>query len=183
MALRNTSEKWGGVAKTLHWLLAVLILAMLTIGFYAADIVGLRSPEGFQWIQRHKSLGILVLALVLVRLVWRWQNVAPPIPTHVKPWERGAGKAAHILLYVLMLAMPVTGWLLVSTSSSGLKTEVFGLFTLPHLMGPDKAWHEAFETAHGLMGYALAGLILVHVAAALKHHFVYRDDVLKRMLP
>lgn len=183
MALHNSSRSWGSVAKGLHWLIAILILAMLAIGFYAAEVVGLRSPEGFQWIQRHKSLGILVLAVVLVRILWRLQGTVPALPGHVQSWERVAARGVHFLLYFLMLAMPLTGWAVVSTSSSGLKTEIFGLFTLPHLLGPDKVLHGLFEEVHELLAFTLLAVVAVHVAAALKHHFIDRDDVLKRMLP
>ncbi|RME62705.1 MAG: cytochrome b, partial [Alphaproteobacteria bacterium] len=155
------------MAKTLHWLIAVLIFAMLAIGFYAAEVLGLRSAEGFQWIQRHKSLGIVVLALVLVRLVWRLHGPVPPIPVHVRPWERAAARVVHFTLYVLMLAMPLTGWALISTSASNLKTEIFGLFVLPPLLPPDRALHDLFEEVHESLAFALIAVVAVHVAAAL----------------
>ena len=139
--------------------------------------------------QLHKSIGLTILALVLIRLLWRWTHPPPPLPEHMPNWERFAANASHLFLYALMITMPLLGWAIVSSSPIGLPTIVFQTFEWPHipwlaLLEPDdkKSYEGFFKTLHRIGGYTLLALIVIHVAAAIKHHLVDRDDVLARML-
>jgi cytochrome b561 len=183
MALLNTTAAWGWPAKTLHWMVAVLVIGMLMLGFTMVWLVSGLGTK-FQLYQLHKSFGVLVWALVVVRLVWRWLNSrVPTLPPELKPWERAAASLTHRGFYVLLLVLPITGWIMASASPLGVPTMVFGLFTLPNLVGSDAALEHGMKLVHGGLALALAALLALHVAAALKHHFVLHDDVLARMLP
>jgi len=179
MLIRNTHERWGVVAKALHWLLALAILVMMGLGLLMVDYSDLQTR--FQMYFYHKSLGILILALVALRLLWRLSNPTPRLPDTTPALERWLAHAGHALLYLLMLAMPLSGWVISSASGFGL--QVFGLFKLPEIVGADKELQSLAETVHYWLFWALAALVLVHVAAALKHHLIARDNVLRRMLP
>lgn len=180
--MRNTTERWGAVTQTFHWLTLVLILGMLLSGFAFADWVSDTATrvEILQW---HKSFGILILALTVLRLMWRSVNPAPPLPNNLKPYERFLAKFTHIALYVLLIAMPIIGWLIISTSTRNIPTMIFGLFTLPRIASPDKEMHEFYEEAHEFVAFVIIAIVAVHTLAALKHHFVLKDNVLRRMLP
>lgn len=136
----------------------------------------------------HKSLGITILALTALRIVWRWLNPPPPLPSKMGASMRFAAHATHVLFYALMLALPLTGWAMVSASPFQIPTIIFGLFELPHITPleqvEDKAAVEAqIKTVHDLAGKLMIGLLVLHVAAALKHQFVDRDQLLARMIP
>lgn len=183
MAVFNTRTTWGWPAKLLHWLVAVLVVGLLTVGFamvwYVSDL-----GAKFQLYQLHKSFGVLVLTLVLIRLLWRRMNAAvPDLPAGLEPWERRAATLTHRGFYVLLILMPVTGWLVASASPLGIPTLVFGLFTLPNPVGANTVLEVVMAWMHGGLAVLLVTLLLLHVGAALKHHFVLRDDVLARMLP
>jgi cytochrome b561 len=183
VALRNTATAWGWPAQALHWLVAVLVFPLLGIG---VAMVGLVSDVGsrFELYQLHKSLGVLVFALVLVRLIWRLLNrQAPALPGGLRPWERRLATSTYFGLYALLLLLPLTGWVMASTSPLGVPTIVFGLLTLPHPIGPNVAVEEIMAWVHAILAALLGLLLLLHIIAALKHHFVLHDDVLARMLP
>ncbi|WP_341367561.1 cytochrome b/b6 domain-containing protein [Yoonia sp. BS5-3] len=185
--------QWHPVLKSLHWLMAVLLLAMLAMGFtmsrlahaaattgdYSVTLLGLSIFDAFQL---HKSIGVLLFALLVARGVIRFATKAPH-HAHLKPIERRAAALVHLGLYCLMLTMPITGWLLASSSPLGIPTIVFGLFSLPHPIHPSTGAEMLFGWLHFLGGCALGALAAMHIAAALKHHFVDRDDVLTSMLP
>lgn len=183
MALRNDAEQWGTVAKALHWLLALLLVLQWGLGLWMS-----RLPESalilrYELFQLHKSAGLTILLLVLLRLAWRLAGPAPAWPEAMPRWERVAAGASHALLYGLMLVLPATGFLVASTSPLGLPTRFWGLFGVPHPLGPDAALEALFSDIHGALAFALALVVALHVAAALKHHFHDRDRVLARMLP
>jgi cytochrome b561 len=182
MMMRNTSERWGIISQAFHWLTLLLILGMLLSGFAFADWVSDTATrvEILQW---HKSFGILILTLTILRLVWRVINPSPPLPDNMQPYERVLAKFTHLALYVLLIAMPLIGWLMISTSSRNIPTVVFGLFTLPRIASPDKAMHEFYEEAHEAVAFIIIAIVAFHAIAALKHHFVIKDNVLRRMLP
>lgn len=175
--------RYDPVAITLHWLIAGLMIPMLCVSFFLGDLPDSIKGDAYTM---HKSIGITVLALSLFRLMWRLLNPPPALPTGLKPWERRAAKTTHWLFYVLMLAMPMTGWLMVSASKK-YPTVYFWLAEVPFLPLPagidSKATAKAFSESHELI--AIAGLVLLalHIGAALKHRFIYRDGVLTRMLP
>lgn len=179
MALRNTDSSWGAVAKGFHWIVATLIFVQFGLGWVAERWPrSLTKVELFVW---HKSVGVLVLALVVARIVWRLFNPPPAPPAWAAAGEVRAARVTHALLYVTMLAMPLSGWIINSAADFPLK--VFWLFPLPAIVPPDEALKEAAETVHLTLFWILAALVTAHVAAALWHHFVARDEVLARMLP
>jgi cytochrome b561 len=178
MSGQAVAERYGGVAKTLHWLIAVLVFTQLGIGKFA-DVDAEESRQVFDW---HTSLGLLVLVLMLVRLGWRLTHAVPSLPATTPVWQRGLARTTHLLFYVLLLALPVSGWLL--TSAEGEAVRFLGLFPVPGLpvTGGEEA-EEIFEEVHELLGNVLIALAALHVLAGWKHHFIDRDSVLRRMLP
>ena len=186
MPLMNTDTRWGWPARALHWVMALLILGMLGLGLYTANIAESLS-ERFELVQLHKSFGFLVFVLAVLRLIWRFCNRHnPALPPDMQPWERIAAHISHIALYILMFAMPLTGWLMASASRAkedlGIRNMVFGLFEMPDPIVPgDNALAETFGTIHFYLAIALMAVLVVHIGASLKHHFVLRDDVLRRM--
>ena len=184
----GTSEtRYGAVAMTLHWLLALAVIGMLVLGKYMAGLAR-DDPNRFDWIQLHKSIGITILVLSVARLAWRLINKVPPLPAHMPAWERFAAHASHVLLYVLIIGIPLSGWALASSSPLGIPTIWFGWFEIPHLPGlqgfaDQHAVEQNFRDTHEILGNLMILLLLIHVGAALKHHFWDRDSVLVRMLP
>jgi cytochrome b561 len=184
---RNSAERYGLIAMGLHWLIATAILAMLALGALMTD-VSPASPLKFTLYQWHKSVGITILALSLVRLGWRLINPVPALPPHMPRWERLAARSTHVGFYALMLALPLSGWAMVSVSPWNIPTVLYGVVTLPHLplagiVTDAKAAESAFKALHEGLGWSLVALLALHIGGALKHHFVVKDEVLVRMLP
>lgn len=179
MAYRNTDGSYGSVAKFFHWTVFALISCLLAVGFIMTDMEN--GPDKFKVYGWHKSVGIMVLFLVALRLAWKLHNVSPAMPNTLNALEKRAARTVHGLLYVLMFAMPMTGWLM--SSAAGFSVSVFGWFTLPDLVSADKELREFFGSAHAVIAYLILLLAGAHVGAALLHHFYYRDNVLIRMLP
>lgn len=179
MRFRNTVETYGLVAKTLHWFIALAIITMVIMGF-VMDSLPL-GPQKLQVYGLHKATGIVILGLVVLRLLWRFTNPTPKLPSTM-PWiERLAAHAGHAGLYLLMLAMPLSGWMM--SSAAGFPVSVYGIFTMPDLVGANQAIRKFMHDAHGILAWAIIGLVSVHVLAALWHHFYHKDTVLRRMLP
>ncbi len=178
MTLRSTKHAFGTVTKVFHWGMALLVISVFSIGWYM-DFLPL-GMEKLEWISRHKSLGVTVLALVTLRVIWRLGEPTPQELGTLKI-ERMAAKAGHLGLYLLMFAMPLTGWTM--SSAANFPVSVFGLFTLPNLVSPNQELFETLRTVHWLLSWGIAGLVGVHFLAALKHHFRDRDATLRRMLP
>jgi len=177
--LRNDADSWGALAKLFHWVMAALILAQIALGVMAASWrVSPTKIELFFW---HKSTGMLILALVALRLLWRLANPPPELPSGIAAWERAAARLSHLLLYVLMIALPVTGWIV--NSASNVPFRIFWLIPLPAIVAPDKSTADLFERVHGGLFTLLALVLVAHIGAALRHHFVKRNTVLIRMLP
>lgn len=190
MAIRNSQQRYGSVAMTLHWLIALLIATNLCIGFYFANVEAETDPIRFGLIQTHKSIGLTVLVLSLLRLGWRLINPVPPFPAGMSPGLKFVGHATHYLFYVFMIAIPLAGWAIVSSSPLGTPTMYFGLFQWPHIeflaalpRAAKKEYVETFEETHELLAYSAALLLVLHVAAALWHQYARHDDILKRMWP
>ena len=177
--LRNTPSSYGSVAKLLHWSIVVLIITQLVLGISADDLPnGLRKLELLAW---HKSFGMLILMLALLRLAWRYANPRPVPPADMPRWQRLAAVGTHRLLYALILLQPLTGWLM--SSYKNYPVSFFGLFQWPDLVAPDAGMHELFEEVHEWLARLLVTVAIIHASAALYHHFGRRDDVLRRMLP
>jgi cytochrome b561 len=182
MRLRNTRESWGGVAKTLHWSAAAFVFMMLGLGLTMVH-GDLGAGAKFEAYQLHKSAGFLVLAVMLVRGAWRIAN-PPPVPhLGARPWERRFALALHRGFYVLIAAMIASGWLMVSASPLPLPARLPGGFVVPNLTGPNALLKARTKFIHKVVSKLLIAAIGLHVAAALKHHFVDKDTILLRMLP
>lgn len=181
------TTRYNNVAMILHWLMALAIISLIVAGKVMTDLSA-TDPLKFQLYQLHKSAGITILALAIARIGWRLLHTPPPLPATMKPWERFAAGSTHLAFYVLMIAIPLSGWIMTSTSPSGIPTLWFDLFEIPALPGLSGSEdmediHEAAEETHELLANLTIVLLLLHIGAALKHHFWNRDDVLKRMLP
>jgi cytochrome b561 len=173
------SARYTPAAVALHWIVAALIFANLALGLYT---VGLPlSPQKLRYFSFHKWIGVTVFILAAARLMWRLGHPPPALPDAMPPWERRAAHATHALLYFLFFAAPLTGWLF--SSASGFQTVYLGMLPLPDLLSKDKALADALKLAHRSINYTMAAVIVLHLAAALKHHFIDKDDVLRRMLP
>lgn len=179
MRFRDGPNGWGSVTRLLHWSVAALILALFALG-WLARLVPL-SPGKITLFYWHKSLGILVLALVLIRLGWRAGNRPPPLPAGLAPWEPVAARAMHALLYFLILLVPLSGWLV--DSAAGIPFRIFWIVPLPAISPVSGHLEQLFKLAHLSASWALAAVLLGHIGAALRHHFLLHDDVLRRMLP
>jgi cytochrome b561 len=177
--LRNTSQSWGALAKLLHWLVAALIFVQLALGWTAVN--WRLSPTKLELFVWHKSMGMLILVLMIVRIMWRWANPTPALPANVPMNERRAAQLSHGLLYLLAFLMPVTGWIV--NSAANIPFRVFWLIPLPSIVEPDKATAEAAASVHLALFVMLSLLLAVHIGAALRHHFLKHDEVLVRMLP
>jgi len=176
MRIRNTETNYGFVAIFLHWVIAALMIGLLILGLYMVTLpISLEKLKLYGW---HKEYGFLVLALALVRIVWRVSNITPALT--LPAWEEFAARSVHWIFYGFMFALPLTGWLI--TSAAGLPASFFGLVTLPNIVGPDEALRQLFQEVHEWLGYALIAAIALHTAAALKHHFINKDTILRRML-
>ncbi len=164
-------------AKSLHWLMALLLIGLLALGFYMHDLP--LSPEKLQLYAWHKWAGVSAFLLVLLRLSWRLAHTPPPLPASMPRTMQLAAHAGHLLLYVLMLAIPLTGWLM--SSAKGFQTVWFGVLPIPDLIGKDKATGELLALVHKSLNLLFVAVIVGHVGAALKHHFIDKDGLLDRM--
>ncbi|HEX7874034.1 MAG TPA: cytochrome b [Sphingobium sp.] len=180
-------SRYSTVAIVLHWTIALLIIANLAIGWRMGFLKGLAQFEIFQL---HKSVGITVLLLSILRLGWRLTHSPPPLPTGMAAWERLAAQVTHWAFYALMIALPLTGWIMVSVSPYNIPTLLWKTVPWPHIgflhdlsVAQKTAVDGAGGTAHMVMAFGCAALIALHVAAALKHQFLSRDDLLSRMIP
>lgn len=179
MPLKNTETEYGAVTKILHWTIAVIVICLLGAGLVMGGIHDLSLK--LTTYNLHKSFGITVLALIICRICWHIYSHRPEEVETIKPWEKIGAKIVHYSLYVLLLAQPMTGWLM--SSAGGRPVNVFGLFTLPDLVPVDKAVKHIYASRHETIGYLIIAVVGLHIAAALKHHFIDKDIVLKRMLP
>ena len=173
------SAPYTRTAKSLHWLMALLLIGLLALGFYMHDLP--LSPEKLKLYAWHKWAGVSAFLLVLLRLSWRLAHTPPPLPAGMSRTMQLAAHGGHLLLYVLMLAIPLTGWLM--SSAKGFQTVWFGVLPLPDLLEKNKELGDLLQQIHMLLNFCLAGLVIAHAGAAIKHHFSDRDDVLARMLP
>jgi cytochrome b561 len=173
-------NKFSKPAITLHWLVAILIVAAFILGEVMTDIPGL-TPTKLKYFSWHKWLGVTVLGLVAVRLLWRLASRPPDYPDSMPLWMRRAAAWLHALLYVLMFAVPISGYLY--SLAAGVPVVYLGVLPLPAVIDPNPAWKPVLKEAHELLTTVLLWAFCLHVAAALKHQFIDRDGILKRMLP
>jgi cytochrome b561 len=177
--IRNDATNWGWPAKALHWIAAAAILLLLVHGWWMTHLAP--RPERLANYAWHAALGYDLLALLLVRLVWRWANEVPALPATSR-WERLAAHVSHTGLYVLMFAASVTGWALAGTFRSPLAKDLIGLPVPALVQTQDRSVHALLEESHTWLSYGLALIVVIHLLAALRHHFVKRNDVFRRMV-
>lgn len=179
MTLRNTDTSYGPIAKWLHWLVVVLIPVMFVLEHYMRAL----EPSATKWLlyDLHKSFGVTLLALVLLRIGWRSLNPAPRPPAGLLAWQQSAARINHALLYIALLVMPLTGYL--GSIAGGFEVTFFRLVNLPHLVHESESLNLAAEAVHAVTANVLLALVTLHVAAALWHHLWRQDEVLARMLP
>jgi cytochrome b561 len=174
----SETARYGAAAMVLHWLTALLVVAGFTLGL---SMVGLPfSRQKLQWYAWHKWIGITIWLLTCGRLAWRASHPVPPMEL-MPAWQQRAAVVIHALLYVLLVAIPLSGWLY--SSATGVQVVYLSVLPLPDLVPKDKPMADLLRSVHVTLNFTLLGLVCIHGAAALKHHFVDRDAVLIRMLP
>ena len=175
----NTPERYGAVAQLLHWIIVALVITQFVLGFSAQGLpIGI---ERFMLLVQHKSIGMTVFGLALLRLAWRAYTPAPALPTGMPASQRLVAHLSHGLLYALILVIPVVGW--ITSSASHLTVTWFGLFAFPNLVGPDLHLARLAKNVHAALAWTLLVVASLHALAALWHHFRLKDTVLLRMLP
>ncbi|TGP24310.1 MULTISPECIES: cytochrome b [unclassified Mesorhizobium] len=180
-SITNTTTRYGWAMIILHWLIGIIFIGQFVLGFVMMRIESQRAS--FELIQLHKSFGFLLLGLIILRIAWRLGNQAPALPPSVGTLERRAAPLAHFALYAFQVALPVSGWALVSVSTLEIPTMPFNLFVMPDLPLSESDAAESFwSAAHWYLAYAGIALVALHVAAALRHHFLLRDTVLARII-
>ena len=179
MQIKNTSSRYGAVSQIFHWLIVVLIIYQLVLVAIFEELPA--GAEKASTIGLHKSIGMLILFLALLRLIWRWCNPVPDVPVNQNKIERRLAQTVHFLLYGLIFAIPLSGWLM--SSFAGYPINFFGIVELPLLAQTNKETAQVVKEAHEVLAMILLLLVLLHIAAACKHHFISKNDVLMRMLP
>jgi len=178
MTMRDDRHaSYSAFSRWVHWLTLALFIGLFALGWYGDDLPQSMRGAG---VQLHKSFGITVLALTILRLIWRFSAGVPPVPADLPAWQKLAARASHVLLYLLLLAQPTVGWLWSSASTKPIN--FYFLVQLPWLIGPDKDLSRSLGHLHGLIADALLIVIGLHAAAALYHHFIRKDRVLVGML-
>lgn len=179
MLLKNTRDHWGSVSKLLHWTTLLLLVWISWLGLTMGDLPN--GPDKIATYALHKSIGITILTLVAIRIAWRLHAGAPAPIQGTPHWQERVASLTHLALYGLLLAMPLSGWIL--NSASGYPLQWFGLVNLPAIAGKDHDLHELAEDIHEWLFWAMVTLVVVHAAAAFYHHLFQRDATLLRMLP
>lgn len=183
MALRSTRERWGWVTRALHWSIALAVFGMVAAGLYAVHGIDVSTPAGdkqfYAVIDIHKSFGLLILLLMVVRLLWRLSERTPRLPTTTPWWERLLARFSQILLYVGLFVMPISGYLWASAYGEPVRFFGFKLPALVQLTGPSI---RLARHTHDITAYVLLTIVVLHLLGALKNHFIDRNDVLRKML-
>jgi len=175
----NSSNQYGSPAKFLHWTMAIVIFGMLYMGFTMTDLP--LEPDKLKLYGLHKSIGSLILGAVILRLLVRLMNITPRLPEHMSCFQKFGAHASHWLLYALMFAMPLSGW--VMSNAAGFPVSVFGWFLLPQIVVPDVQLRVLAASAHEIFAVGLILLVGLHALAAAIHHFYFKDGIFKRMWP
>jgi len=175
----NLSNRYTITAMSLHWFMAVLLICLFAVGVYMHELP--LSPWKLQVYSWHKWAGVTAFILVLARLAWRFTHRPPPLPINMSRSAELAAHAGHASLYILMIAIPLTGWLM--SSAKGFQTVYFGIIPIPDLLAKNKELGNLLREVHETLNFILAAVVVGHTAAAFKHHLVNKDDVLTRMLP
>jgi cytochrome b561 len=174
-----TAPRYTATAIALHWLMAALILGIFAVGIYMSDLP--LSPMKLKIYSWHKWAGVTAFLLLVVRLAWRARHQPPPLPASMPRWQQLAAHGGHALLYLLMIAIPLTGWLM--SSAKGFQTVYFGVLPIPDLLAKNKELGDTLREVHAALNFLMIAIVAGHAGAALKHHFIDRDDILTRMAP
>lgn len=179
MQWRNNEQRYGTIAQLFHWVVVLLIITQFVLANRAEDLpLGLKKVA---ILAQHKSVGITILMLAILRLVWRFTNKVPTVPVATPGWQSWSARISHFVLYSLLLAMPLSGWLM--SSARNFPVSYFGWFTLPDLVQANRLLYERLHDLHETLSQVLFIVAVIHALAALKHHFIDKDNVLRRMLP
>jgi cytochrome b561 len=176
----GTGDSYTRTAIAFHWLVALLIICGFALGWVMTDIPGF-TPTKLRYFSYHKWIGVTVFALTVLRILWRATHGAPPLPRRMAAWQRMAAHLVHLLLYLLMIAIPVSGYLY--SSAANVPVVYLGLVPLPRLIAPDPVLKVMLKNIHITLNYTLLVLFVLHVAAVLKHQWLDRDGLLSRMIP
>ncbi|MBL8512096.1 MAG: cytochrome b [Betaproteobacteria bacterium] len=171
--------RYAPLAISLHWLIGGLIFLAFAVGLYMSDLPF--SPQKLRLYSWHKWAGVTIFGLVVARGVYRWFHAPPPLPEAMPRWQRKAAEVSHYLLYFFMFAVPLSGWLM--SSAKGFQTVYFGWIPIPDLIGKNPDLGDVLQVVHKVLNFSMMAVVAAHVAAALKHHIVDKDDVLRRILP
>jgi cytochrome b561 len=177
---RNSATDWGWPAKILHWVGAMMILLLLVHGWWMTHMTP--RPERLANYAGHSAMGYDLLALLILRLLWRWLNPLPDFPAGLPRWEHVAARVSHAALYLLMFVVSVTGWMVTTTFRNPMTKDLFGIDVPPLVTTVDRSVRQLLEESHMVLAYVLAAVVVIHIAAALRHHLLKHNDVLRRMI-
>jgi cytochrome b561 len=177
---RNSKTDWGWLAKVFHWAGAAIILILLVHGWWMTHM--LPRPERLANYAWHSALGYDLFVILILRLLWRWLNPVPGLPVGLQRWEHVAARLSHAGLYVLMFVVSLTGWMVATTFRVPMTKDLLGIDVPPLVTTVDRSVRQWIEESHMVLAYVLAAVVLIHVVAALRHHVIKRNDVLRRML-
>jgi cytochrome b561 len=178
--IRNSTTDWGWTAKVLHWVGAAMILVLLVHGWWMTHVTP--RPERLANYGWHSALGYDLFALLILRLLWRWLNPLPELPAGLKRWEHVAARVSHASMYVLMFLISLTGWMVATTFRAPMTKDLLGIDVPPIVTTMDRSLRQWLEDSHMTLAYVLAVVALIHIAAALRHHILKRNNVLRRMI-
>lgn len=179
MQWKNSTNTYGITAMALHWFSAILVIFMLGLGIYMTDL-----PDGdlkWSWYGLHKSIGLLIFMLVILRIIWKRMNTTPPLPNNLKQYEIILAHASHGLLYLLLFLIPITGY--IASAAGGYRISFFEWFDIPAVIAKNESVMEIAAEVHEYLAFLMIAILVLHLGAALKHHFILKDNVLTRMLP
>lgn len=178
MLIKNTRSKYGIISQIFHWGAGLIVIALLGIGLYMGEMPD--GPDKFFMYFMHKSFGITILGLMILRVLWRFMNQQPALPLNMGSGMKFASRLEHFALYILVFTMALSGWFM--SSSAGYAVNYFGLFEVPNLIGENQNLKGVFAEIHEIAAWGLIALLVLHITAALYHHFIRGDDILKRMV-
>jgi cytochrome b561 len=182
MELRNSHATYGAISKGLHWVIALLIFVQFYLVYWKQWVLPEKSPIAFFYINGlHKPIGVVVLLLAIFAIIWKMNNPKPGYPANMPNWEKHSAFFVQGVLYLTLFIMPLSG--LIMSTAAGYPPSFFGFFQFPQFLEKSDAIAQFFFDVHEMTSYVIITLVIIHIAAALKHQFVDRDDVLKRMLP
>jgi len=182
MQFRDTTERFGSVTKTLHWIIAILFVTQFYLIYWKESMLPVKSPLANFYINGlHKPLGIVILCLAIFTILWRFHSPRPLFPNTMQSWEVISARLVHFILYLILLIMPISGFMM--SSAAGYPPNFFGLFQFPLWIEVNKEMSKFFFDIHQMTSFVAIALVTLHILAALKHHFIQKDNILKRMLP